>query len=390
MKKPLPRVSRRIIAADLFSDIGNQFIALFLVDLLVFKGNNAISSLVVLCLIHQLPSIFLSPLAGQGVDRFGPGRWMMLVTLCKCLLVCAFALVSARWEMLTVYLLFVSASLFFTIGRLSAVPLFIAGEGILGFNAVNERVAIGGAVLSPWLIGMFLAQTPQTGALIMAALIFAGTALLLASLPDPRRSTLAVDGQKRATGMDVFPVDAAPSAQGGTLYACFIMLGLVILGGGTLNLGLPLLFKTLLNGDIARWGLMMSAFQAGAFLSTLMLPRCSELLQRKNMPATGLLVLAATMFVLPFAAGIAQLAGLMVLLGFGFTLMHLFWESRIQQNSPVTAIGRAMSFLAAFKGACYLGAILCGAVISSFWSAESFLMIGAVVLGSASFVVRRI
>jgi predicted MFS family arabinose efflux permease len=390
MKMRLPRASRQIIVADLFSDIGNQFITLFLVDRLVFQSDSAVSSLVLLCLIHQLPAIFFSPLAGKGVDRLGPGRWMVLVNVSKCLLVGAFALVSDRWAVLAVYLIFVTASLFFAIGRLSLIPMLMYGERILRFNAVNERIAIGGAILSPWLIGTALTRTGQTMAPMAAALIFCGAALLLATLPDLRRAGALTGGQNKDSGADLLQTDRGNPGRNNRLRVCFYMLGLVILGGGFLNLGMPLLFKTTLNGDIARWGFILSAFQAGAFLSTLLLPRCSVLLQRKSTPSLGFLTLSTAMFMLPFVSGYMQLAGLMVVFGCGFTLLQLFWESRIQQHTPPAAIGRTMSQMSAFKGLCYLTAVLCGAVISTFWSAESFLMVGAAVLGSAAFIVRRV
>jgi MFS family permease len=389
MEDRLPTESRRIIAADLFSDIGNQVISLFLVDLLVFKGDSALSSLVVMCLVHQLPSIFLSPLAGRGVDRLGPGKWMALVNLGKCLLVGAFFLAASRWALFALYLMFVSASLFFSIGLVSAVPLLIPRERILRFNAVNERVAIGGALLFPWLIGTFLSRTDKSAPLALAALVFAGTVLLLATLHDHRRAAVSDDQQGKIANAVFSQEHAATQGWDNHPYVCFSMLGFVVLGGGVLNLGLPLLFKATLNGDIACWGFMLSAFQAGAFLSTLLLPRCSALLRRKTMPAMGFLALAAAMFMLPFVSGYIQLAGLMVVLGCGLTLLQLFWESRIQQSSPLTAIGKTMSLMSAFKGACFLTAVLCGAVISTFWSAESFLMVGAAVLCSGAFLVRR-
>ena len=388
--KGLSKITRRLIAADLFSDIGNQFVALYLVDLLVFRSSDAISSLVMLCLIHQLPSVLFSPLAGSGVDRLGPGRWMMLSNLIRCLLAGTFALITARWAIFGVYLIFVTVSLFFSIGRLSAVPLLIPGDRIFRFNAVSERVAIGGAILSPWLIGVILAGTGRTAPPVMAALIFAGTVLVLAALPDPEKTNTAADDQKkipRTTGS--CPAGATGSRPDRGLTVCFFMLGFVVLGGGVLNLGLPLLFKTSLAGDIGRWGLMMSAFQAGAFVSTLTLPRCAALMRGKAMPAAWFLILAAAMFALPFVTGSAGLAGLMALFGFGFTLMQLFWESRIQQGSPPAAVGKTMSLMSAYKGACFLAAVLSGAAIARFWGAEPFLMIGALVLGSASFFVRR-
>ncbi|MEW6077661.1 MAG: MFS transporter [Thermodesulfobacteriota bacterium] len=389
MEDRLPIVSRRIIAADLFSDVGNQVIALFLVDLLVFKGDNALSSLVVLCLVHQLPSILLSPLAGRGVDRLGPGKWMALVNLGKCLLVGALFLATTRWALFALYLMFVSASLFFSIGLFSAVPLLIPRERILRFNAINERVAIGGALLFPWLIGMFLSRTDKTAPLSLAVLAFAGTISLVASLPDPRRHGTST-GRQKETARDLIRGSRLLLGKNSGLPLCFIMLGLVVLCGGFINLGMPLLFKNALDGNIGHWGFVLSAFQAGAFLATLLLPHCSTIMRRRGVPAAGFLLLGAAMIILPLVDGFIQLAGLMTLFGFGLTLLQLFWESRIQQNIPQTAIGRVMSLMSTFKGICFLCAILFGATISSFWGVQSFLMIGAVFMGSASFAVRRI
>jgi len=54
-----------IISAELLSDLGNQFVQLTLLDLLIFKGENALSNLVAMCVLEQAPAIFLSPLAGR-------------------------------------------------------------------------------------------------------------------------------------------------------------------------------------------------------------------------------------------------------------------------------------------------------------------------------------
>ena len=70
-----------IISADLLSDLGNQFVQLTLLDLLIFKGESALSNLVVLCILEQAPSIFLSPFAGLWIDRVGGRKWLVIVNL---------------------------------------------------------------------------------------------------------------------------------------------------------------------------------------------------------------------------------------------------------------------------------------------------------------------
>lgn len=380
-----------VIGVDFFSDIGNKFIGLILLDLLVFKGASALSSLVLLCIIDQLPSVLLSPFAGVYIDRVGPKKWLMLVNMGKCVLVAVIAATASRWMIFPVYFCFILASLFFSIGHLSLVPMLIPKNRLMAFNALNERIAIAGGILSPWLIGMMLEKTGRTTALGLAGLIFAFTLLLIAGLPKLNESQPpAKAGQvlKPKTGR-LFSRTRASFHGCHINYIYFLMLGFVLLGGGVLNIGLPFYFKTNLNGDIARWGFIMSAFQAGAFSSTLLLPICEARLKQQAIPSFSFLVLGGAMFVLPYATNYLQVSVLMFFLGCGFTLLHIFWESLIQQYSPRHMMGKTMSLLSSYKGLCYLGTVLAGAVISSFWGAESFLMIGSLVVGSAFFIPQK-
>ncbi len=380
-----------MISVDFFSDIGNKFIGLILLDLLVFKGASALSSLVLLCVIDQLPSVLLSPLAGIYIDRVGPKKWLMLVNMSKCVLVAVIAATASQWAIFPVYFCFIVASLFFSIGQLSLVPMLIPKNRLMAFNALNERIAIAGGILSPWLIGMMLEKTGRSTALGLTCLIFAFTVLLIAGLPKINKSRASEKaGQilKQKTG-PFFSRTRAAFNGCQINYVYFLMLGVVLLGGGVLNIGLPFYFKTNLNGDIARWGFIMSAFQAGAFSSTLLLPLCEAKLKQPAIPSFSFLVLGGAMFVLPYATDYLQVSVLMFFLGCGFTMLHIFWESLIQQYSPRHMIGKTMSLLSSYKGLCYLGTVLTGAMISSIWGAESFLMIGSLVVGAAFFIPQK-
>ncbi len=396
----------RLIAVDVMSDVGNQFIALSLVDGLVFQGRQPLVNLVLLCLVHQVPSIVLSPLAGRGIGRLGARNWLMLVNAGKCLLAAGLLLVSHRAPIFLLYLGFVTASLFFSIGKLSLVPLLVSRKHLIRFNALNEKIAIAAGIVSPWLIGLILARTVPGTALTLTMLIFTGTVVMLAGLPAGNRLAASPTNCPRDGSSDDFlPLPPsysgnclitgrrrhrgrvgdflAPLLDNRTVAAYFLLLGFVIFGGGILNLGLPLFFKTALNGDISCWGLILSASQGGAFLSMVLLPRWSNGLRQRGLAAAGFVVLGMALFLLPFAGGYLQVAALMAIFGFGLTLLQIFWESRIQQTTARPALGRTMSLLTSYKGVCYLGTILLGALISGLWGAESFFWVGALVLGTA-------
>jgi hypothetical protein len=78
----------------------------------------------------------------------------------------------------------------------------------------------------------------------------------------------------------------------------------------------------------------------------------------------------------------------MILFGCGFTLMHVFLESLIQQNSPRAHIGKTMSLLTAYRGACYLGTILASALVLRLWGPQPLLLAASLLMVSASLVTR--
>lgn len=382
----------RIITADLFSDIGDRFVFLVLIDLLVFRGQNAVSSLVLMCVFDQLPAILLSPVAGWGVGRFGAKNWLILVAAAKGILMGAFLLATGRTGVLSVYFLFLVCSLFFAVGRLSLVPLIVSGARLVSFNALNERVAVAGAVAAPWLIGLVLSRFHQPAALGIAFLFFVASVVMIRGIRVP-----ASVAQKTETA-PIYPEKGFRSMSSSfrrlffvapAMGPAFLMLGFVVAGSGVLTIGLPLYFKTAIQGDIAGWGLIMSAFQAGAFVSTILLPRLEGALRQGPAASVFFLILAAGIYLLTMAVSEIQIAVLMFLFGAGFTMMLIFWESLIQQCCPEEMTGKAMALLAAFKGICYLAAVSSGALIAEFWDARSFLIIGALFVAAAAFVPRK-
>ena len=138
-----------VISAELLADLGNLFVALTLLDVLILNGEHALSNLVVLCVVQQLPSIFLSPLAGLWMDRVGAGKWLTMVNMSKCLLVGLLAFSTSAWVVFPAYFGFTTCSLFFHIGRLSLTPMLIPRDALIPFNALNERVSLAGGILGP-------------------------------------------------------------------------------------------------------------------------------------------------------------------------------------------------------------------------------------------------
>jgi len=378
-----------IIAADFWADFGKRFVSLTLFDLLIFKEGDCLSNLLWLSAVEQAPSILLSPFAGLLVDRIGLHRCLAGTLVFKCLLVAALVFSVLPKAVIAVYLLFICASLFFTIGRLTIIPLLVPGNRLISFNALNERVAIAGAVASPFIVGWTITQIGKRAALGMAGLLFliAICAVVMLSKNAAVQENKTIPNSKPQNRRNWFSAYRVIFNNNCNLGIYFIMLGFVLLGGGILNISLPLLFKDRFGGDISQWGFLMSLYQAGAFLSTLLL-RWSAALNLRRALIVIFVTLSAAMAVLGKMTPPFQLSWLMVPFGCGFTFMYVLLESLIQKNSPALHVGRIVSVLLTLRGACCLGATLGSALVLKLLDTGSLLMVGALLMLAASMLVK--
>lgn len=378
-----------IIAADFWADLGKRFVSLTLFDLLIFKEGDCLSNLLWMSAVEQAPSIFLSPFAGLLVDRIGAHRCLAGTLVCQCLLAAVLVFSVLPKAMIAVYLFFICTSLFFTMGRLTIIPLLVPGNRLISFNALNERVAIAGAVTSPFIVGWTITQIGKRAALGMAGLVFLIAICTVVMLPKNAaiQESKAIPNPKVQNRQNWFSAYRVIFNNNCNLGTYFILLGFVLLGGGILNFSLPLLFKERLGGDISHWGFLMSLYQAGAFVSTLFLG-CSVALSLQRALIVIFVILSAAMAVLGKFMPPFQLSWLMVLFGCGFTFMHVLFESLIQKNTPVPHMGKIVSALLVLKGSCYFIGTLGSAWALKRMDTGSLLMVGALLLLTASMLVK--
>ena len=380
-----------LIWADLFSDLGNQFVQLTLLDKLVFRRESAMSNLLVMCMVEQGPSIFLSPLAGLCLDRFGGRKLLMFVNLIKYPLVGVLVFTSCRWVIFSAYLWFITCSLFFNIGRLSLTPVLISRRELIRFNSLNERVCLGARIFGPLLIGWIVLNAGQEAALGLAALSFTLSTFAVYGLPEscpaagPSGRSFKTD---KSFMLQLFQYKA-PFKDNPLLRVYFVVFGALLLGSGVMNFGLPLFFKKTIGMDISDWGVIISGFQAGAFISTILLPIFSSMFNHKSLIFLAFLGLGAAMAILAHVTTHILIALLMILFGCGSTLLHVFLESLIQKNSPTNRLSKTMSFLTLYRGSFYLITILMSALFLRMFGPQSLLLAGSLAMVAGAFLVNK-
>jgi len=380
-----------LIWADLFSDLGNQFVQLTLFDELVFRRESAISNLLVMCMIEQGPSIFLSPLACLCIDRFGGRKLLIFVNLIKYPLVGVLVFTSCQWVTFSAYLLFITCSLFFNVGRLSLTPMLIPRRKLIRFNSLNERLCLGARIFGPAIIGWIVLNTGQEATLGLAALFFTLSVFAINGLPEscPAAEPSGRSFKTNKSFMLQLFQYKAPFKDNPLLRVYFVVFGALLLGSGVMNFGLPLFFKKTIGMDISDWGAIISGFQAGAFVSTILLPIFSSMFNPKSIIFLTFLGLGAAMAILAHITTHVLIAILMILFGCGSTLLHVFLESLIQKYSPTNRLSKAMSFLTLYRGLFYLIAILMSALFLRMFSPQSLLLLGSLAMIAGAFLANK-
>jgi hypothetical protein len=70
-------------------------------------------------------------------------------------------------------------------------------------------------------------------------------------------------------------------------------------------------------------------------------------------------------------------------------LTNLVLMSLIQRYSPEPLLGKTMSLLSAYKGVCYLGTMLCGALVIKFGTCRLLLFTGGILMASAALLEKK-
>ncbi|MGD8893963.1 MAG: MFS transporter [Desulfobacterales bacterium] len=380
-----------IIAAELLSDLGNQFVQLTLLDILILKENNAGSNLLTMYFLELAPSIFLSSFAGLWIDRIGAKNWLIIINLAKCAIIGMFIYCSSLWVILLIYLGHIICSLFFNIGRLTLSPIIISEDKLISFNALIERISLGGRVLGPFPIGWVILNTNHKIAFGIAGILFMLSTCSLFGLTVFGQVFQQEDeGYKHIKNQrSILSNFYAPFKVNPYLKSYFAFFGVILMGGGIINFGFPLFFKTHVGENIADWGIVLSGFQAGSCVATFLLPRFSNIFRQQTLIFSTFFIIGGSIAILCQLTTYIQMVLLMVPLGFGFTLMHIYIESHIQKNTPKSLLGKTISVLSVYKGVCYLGTIFGSAFIVKLSSPKSLLLVGSLVMLSASFIIKR-
>lgn len=172
------RSFRNLWLAGLCSTLGSQVSRIGLV-LYVFDTGGAVANLALLLVLDTLPGALVAPVAGAVVDGLNKRAVMVAADLARMLLMLAILLRPSLGVIYVAAALHSVASAFFQPAKTAAVPLIVGRDELTRANAVEQSAANLTLVAGPVVGAALLARFGLTASLLLDALTFLVSALLV-------------------------------------------------------------------------------------------------------------------------------------------------------------------------------------------------------------------
>jgi MFS family permease len=334
----------------------------------------------------QIPSLFMSPLAGVVADRWNRHRALM-VTQSLAMVQAVLVLVVVHSEGPIVWKL---VGLGFFLGLINAFDLplrqsflteMVPDRGLLG-NAIalNSSIVNGARLVGPALAGLMIARWGESACFLMNAISYLAVLIALLAMRDLPVRTKPSGGKIFARLHEGFAY-AFGFAPLRTLLMLLAVISFMAMATGVL---MPVFAKDILKGDAHTQGLLMGASGVGALVAALYLASRSSVLG-----------LGQTIFLAAASFGIVQIAlsyatqlwvSLLILVAYGFCMMLTMAgiNTLIQTITDEDKRGRVMSIYAmAFTGMAPIGSLFGGGLASQFGAVATARVCGSVCIIAA-------
>lgn len=401
---------RRLLASQAVGGLGEWLATMALIALVWDRTHSAVASGMVLGL-RILPAAVLSSFLGLLVDRFDRRRVLVACTLGRAVIYGSLPLVGGVAPVLALALVAEVGTLAYAAARDATLPRLVPRESLSTANAVSmgstfAAMPFGSALFAGvmWVQGRFWGGGVDLA--LLAAAVLLGWATLLIGKIAAEHGIIDVAEVAPAQGAragfravrEVFRADPVLRrvALGGLIVAS--------LGGSLLTLGLAYVRETLQAGPAA-YGVLLTAFCAGAAIGVAVLHKARAILPRVFHVASGVMgAILLTMAVWP-----SQTVGYAMSFAFGGAFVATFMGGVTILQDRVHDAVRGRAFAIAHS-TLRVGAVVVGMFAawvahrlgagSVFWSMDGtqvvlaaaglgLFMSGALLLAPRSIVARR-
>jgi MFS family permease len=364
------------------------------VALVILAARQADAALAVsqLLLAQTLPQL-LGPMAGLLADRVERRGLMLGCELGQAVLVAAIALLAFPFAAALVLIAAMSllATLFLPAGQ-SALPALVPTEALTDANALLRLGFNISRAAGPLFAGLLLTHTGIPAVLLLDALTFVVSALLLRrlpSLPPAAPTDHAIDQAPRERVVAATRAGLSYLARCPTAAAVTAGLFLVTLFVALDNVGLVFLAQHTFAASATGYGLLLAGYGVGMVMGPLILLRLAHWTAPRASLLLGIGIMGVGTALCGLAPSLAVAVAFQVIVGVGNGLQNIANDTLLQQSVPRPLLGRVFGVAYSVPYAALLLTYVAGGALLQLTSPRFvFVLAGLGTLGALLVVYR--
>lgn len=394
-----------LFAGQIISTLGDTFYAVALPWLVLTTGGNP-QELGIILTGYGLPRIGTVLLGGILSDKFRPRRVMLAADIARAVLVGMLAMLGIEghpvfWQLLAVAIPLGAFEGLFLPASFVMLPDILDDTKLQAGNSLNFSSTQLANLVGSGVAGVIVGAVSSGVALAIDAGTFVVSAVSLAAMRLKKTtdvtsitaSTVETTASTEKTG-ETESSESAPAAgfwqivrSSALVQVAFIVAIIANLTfGGMIEVALPALAHSTLNAGATGFGLMLSAFGAGALIGSIATGMLGKLRHRGVISLLAALVQALAVALIPFSGGLVGAMLCLLLMGFTNSITNVLFITLVQENLPRAQLGRLMGvILFASFGSYPISVLLAGILINHTGPAIMFPISGAFLALGASY-----
>jgi MFS family permease len=386
-----------LFAGQIISTLGDTFYAVALPWLVLTTGGNP-QELGIILTGYGLPRVGTVLLGGILSDKFRPRRVMLAADIARAVLVGMLAMLGIQghpvfWQLLAVAIPLGAFEGLFLPASFVMLPDILDDTKLQAGNSLNFSSTQLATLVGSGVAGVIVGAVSSGVALAIDAGTFVVSAVSLAAMRLQKATDVAsITATASTEEIETSESEPAPGFWQIVRSSALVQVAFVIATianltfGGTVEVALPALAHSTLNAGATGFGLMLSAFGAGALIGSIATGVLNKLRHRGVISLLAALVQALAVALIPFSGGLIGAMLCLLLMGFTNSITNVLFITLVQENLPRAQLGRLMGvILFASLGSYPISVLLAGILINHTGPAIMFPISGAFLALGASY-----
>ena len=322
-----------------------------------------------------LPLVLFSPMAGVLVDRHDSRRLIVMSGLWQAAVYTLLAFVDQPFLILSLMVLASMGTAVTTPLLMSLTPLMVPSSQLAAANGLQQGTVVAGIASGPAISGMLFGLTGDAQApLLLNVAVYLSITGISLLINTRRRPGLAATRPRTRDGIAVLFADRA-------LGAAVLLAVLLVLALHTTYVAQVFLVRDTFGASALTFGLVQATHTAGFLVAAVAASRLNT--ARRILPGVSVAaaVLSIALFMVSVARSLPATFPLLLLAGFGMTVVLVSVSTLLMLRIPEHMIGRALaSFTAAHRAAALLAYGLGGWIVGLIPPAAVYALSGVGVL----------